>query len=134
MVGYRASESMLDIALSALPLRIAYAELSPDPILVLRGPGWGSNFMCNWVLQGDGHRIDRNYDGDVVHDEDEILTANDLEFLLGREVVGITSNPDMIDPVFHISGGLDLVVHADTPVDPWMLRLPDITLVGTAAK
>lgn len=123
---------MRDIAISALPLRITFAQPSPDPILVLSGPGWGSNFMCPWVLKGDGIRIDP-YDKGLVRDDEDFLSEEDFAFLISREIVGLTSNPEMIDPVFHISGGVDLIVHADTDLDPWVLGLPDITLVGRAA-
>ena len=125
-------ENMLDIALAALPLRITRAEPGPDPILLLGGPGWSSNFTCNWILVGDGYRIDRDYRGENVPDDEEDLVSDDLIFLIGRNIEGITSNQDMIDPVFHISGGVDLIVHADSDLDPWVLGLPHITLVGSA--
>ena len=128
------SDSMLEIACAALPLQITRAELGPDPILLLSGPDWASNFSCDWILAGNGHRIDRNYsDGNIPDDADE-LTAQDLDFLIDRQIEAITSNAQMIDPVFHISGGFDLRVHADTDIDPWVLGLPGITLVGIADK
>ena len=44
------------------------------------------------------------------------------------------SNAQMIDPIFHISGGIELGVHAETDIDPWVLGLPGIRLVGIADK
>lgn len=44
----------------------------------------------------------------------------------------ITSNPEMIDPVFPISGNRELTVHANTDRDPRMVELPEVILVGSA--
>ncbi|WP_187978208.1 hypothetical protein [Mycetocola sp. JXN-3] len=128
---HRASESNLDIVESALPLRITYANMAPDPFLTLSGDGWGSNYTCPWVLRGPGILIDPEA-RDELTDENQI-TNDDIAFLIGREIIGITSGPDMIDPILHITGGISLEVTADTFVDPWMIRLPDIVIVGTMA-
>lgn len=129
-----ASDSMLEIAQAALPLRITRAEFGPDPILLLSGPGWASNFSCDWILEANGHRIDRNYSDGNIPDDAKELTSEDLEFLIDRQIEAITSNAQMINPIFHISGGIELRVHADTNLDPWVLGLPGITLVGIADK
>ncbi|OAV62394.1 hypothetical protein A6F49_06710 [Enteractinococcus helveticum] len=125
---------MLETAQAALPLQITRAELGPDPILLLSGPGWAANFSCDWSLEGNGHRIDRNYsDGNILNDAAE-CTTQDLEFLIDQQIEAITSNAQMIDPIFQISGGIELRVHAETDIDPWVLGLPGITLVGIADK
>ncbi|GAA3589423.1 hypothetical protein GCM10022198_11640 [Klugiella xanthotipulae] len=134
MSTYREDESMLDTALSALPLRIGYANMSPDPVLVLSGEGWGSNYMCDWLLTGPNCHIDRYNETGVLYTEENLLTGEDVKFLLGHEIIGITSTPDMINPIFHISGGIDLITYADTDIDPWVLGLPGITLVGSMGR
>lgn len=129
--GNDESASSLSIVLAALPLRITFAEPSPDPVLTLGGPGWASNFMCPWLIRGDGRHIDRWSTEWETSSEDDLLTASDLEFLLGQDIISITSDAGLHDPVFHITGGIELLVRADTDVDPWMLSIPHLTIVGS---
>ena len=133
-MSYKEDESMLDIALSALPLHITFAAIEPDPILTISGKEWGSNYMCDWLITGPDTYIDRYNNNDVVTPDDEILTSEDVKFLLGRDIIGITSTPDMINPTFHLSGGIDLITYADTDIDPWMLDVPGMVLVGSVGR
>ncbi|WP_344705231.1 hypothetical protein [Klugiella xanthotipulae] len=125
---------MLDIATSELPLRITFAAIEPDPILTLSGKKWSSNYVCDWLMRGPGIYLDRYNYNNIVTPDEELLTSKDVEFLLGREIIGITSTPDMINPTFHISGEVDLTIYAETDIDPWVLSLPDITLVGSMGR
>ncbi|WP_187978210.1 hypothetical protein [Mycetocola sp. JXN-3] len=105
--------------------------MAPDPILVLSGLDWGANFMCPWVLRGPGILIDSDNRGPE-DGESLPITNHDLRVLVGREIVAVTSDPDMIDFVLHLDGELDLAVYTDSDVDPWMIELPEITLTGSA--
>lgn len=122
--------SNLEVVQQALPLEITYANMNPDPVLVLSGPpSWGSNFMCDWYLEGPGVTIDRFEDSEEDSD-DALLTGEDLSFLIGESIIGVHSNPELINPVISISGGYTLTVRATSPIDPWMIRVPGMTMVG----
>ncbi len=102
--------------------------MGPDPILLLRGNGWYSSFLCPWILAGPQIKIDP--ENREIIDQSNVLTNRDVEFLINRDVVGITSDADMIDFTLHISGDVDLIVHTDSDFDPWIIGLPDRTLIG----
>jgi hypothetical protein len=85
--------------------------------------------MCDWRLEGSGVYIDRFLAPGSEEDGEE-LEAEAVGFLIGSKLEGVTSGIDLIDPVFHLLGGVDLIVHADTAIDPWALTLPMITIIG----
>ncbi len=118
---------MRDLALGALPLRIDRVEFAPDPVLSLLGEGWSATFVCDWRIEGPGVAMSWD-DDDLPRDRD----GNDTAFLVGRSIEHITASPEMIDPVFHMSGGFRLHVHADSDIDPWTLHAPGVILVGYA--
>jgi hypothetical protein len=48
--------------------------------------------------------------------------------------VAISSDsPDIVDPVFVFDNDIRLTVRADTDLDPWVLRLPGLIVVGRQA-
>lgn len=127
-------QTMLEIALSKLPLPITFASIDVDPNLVIAGDDWSASFLCDWLLDGPDTYLDRYNENDVVTPENEILTSQDVQFLLGHEIIGITATEDMINPTFHLTGGINLIVHAETDIDPWVLSVPGITLVGWVGR
>lgn len=50
--------------------------------------------------------------------------------LVGRRVMAPTFGPDVVDPVFHLCGGVDLSIRADTDLGPWAMMLPGAVIVG----
>ena len=104
---------------AALPLLIRGLEVT-DPVLTLFGDGWSLNLMCPWNVVATGFATSW-LSADL---EDEVWE------LIGQSIIGVTSGSEAIDPIFHLSGGGDLVLHADTDLDPWSLMLPDVTIVG----
>lgn len=122
--------SKREILLQALPLRVENADVVPDPVLWMAGDGWYAHFICPWMVQGEDIRIDRYHDESLESADGSILTASDLSFLIGREISAVTSDENMIDATFHLSGGIELVMHTDTDLDPWVIHIPGITLVG----
>ena len=49
----------------------------------------------------------------------------------GTVVLSVSSTDlDLGDPVFEVSGGISIKVSADTDLDPWTLRLPHVMLIG----
>jgi len=111
-----------DVAALA-PLRVDEVEYN-DPIAVLRGAGWTLTLACPWhMLEGD--RPVLSWEDDEV--EDAVWN------LVGHAVTGVrrrsADHPN--DPVFVLTGGLELQVEADSPVDPWVMHLPELVYVGT---
>lgn len=50
--------------------------------------------------------------------------------LVGRAITGLISGPEVVDPRFQLSGGVQLSVQADNDFDPWTLTLPTIIING----
>ncbi len=113
---------------------LSRAALEPDPSLTIGGDEWSLNLLCDWLLMGPGVEIDRYNDEHVIYDEENTLENKDVQFLLGHEIIGITATEDMINPTFHLTGGINLIVHAETDIDPWVLSVPGITLVGWVGR
>jgi hypothetical protein len=112
------TSSMTEMIQSALPLKIDKVEFQ-DPVLVLQGADWSLSVICPWrIRQGDD--IDLSWSsadaGDRVWD------------LVGMSIVAASEQGP--DPVFELSNVSVLDLFADTPTDPWVLRLPAITVVG----
>ncbi|MGH3490135.1 MAG: hypothetical protein ACRDP8_19780 [Actinopolymorphaceae bacterium] len=55
--------------------------------------------------------------------------------LVGLALESVSSgDPDLIDPVFHFRGDLELEVRADTDLDPWTLTIPGLVITGRRAS
>ncbi len=129
--GKSITKRRVEFAREAFPLHITFAGMGPDPILLLRGDNWHSNFWGPWTLRGTDFHLDiddtRAYTG-----TDEYLTDADVAFLIGHDVIGITSDPNMIAFTLHLSGNLNLAVITDQDeYEPWLICLPERYLVGT---
>ncbi|SRR6266508_813159 len=108
------------------PLRIDQVDYA-DPTVTLTGDGWSLSMTCPWHLfEGQSRIVSWNEEGatDVIWD------------LVGHAITEVrprsTEHPS--DPVFLLTGGLRLEIHADTDLDPWVLRLPELTFVGSASR
>lgn len=80
------------------------------------------NLACLWDLVTP-HRIIGWEDPRL---EDEVWN------LIGLSLRAVERCPDG-NPRFAFEAGYRIEVHADTAVDPWVLRTPDCTFVGRAA-
>jgi len=118
------SEHFVDIVSARLPLAIEQATYA-DPVLAFAGPDWSLSIACPWRLRGE--------DGVIsafgAHDAEARVSS-----LAGGELIGISATGELGDPIFELSGGLQLEVFADTDLDPWVMRLPSHTFVGTASS
>lgn len=94
-----------------------------DPIVGLHGEGWDLVVSCPWEAHGPGIRTGW-LEADEIHES--------VWDLAGLEIVSMTAGPDVVDPVFHLTGGVDLSVHADGEWDPWTLSTPDLIFVAPA--
>ncbi|GAA3589414.1 hypothetical protein GCM10022198_11630 [Klugiella xanthotipulae] len=118
-----------EVLTKALPLRISQANSVPDPTLWMAGADWSFYFICPWLLKGPNIKIDR-YNDKLESINERELNASDLSFLIGRDIYEVSSDENLVDAVFYISGGVELAIHTDTDLDPWVIRIPGITLVG----
>lgn len=115
-------DNLIAAAQRLLPLRIREVEWN-DPVLTMGGPDWSLSTLSSWRVVMDG-RLTYGWSqpdaGDRVWD------------LCGLSIVGIeaqsTSAP--VDPTFHLSDGARFEVFSDNAVDPWVLRLSEVTIVG----
>ena len=109
-----------------LPLRLDEVDYN-DPMVVLSGPGWSLSVACPWRLMREG-QLQTSYGDDgagVV-----------IDGLVGRVVVEVRAGDRCGSPgdiQVALDDGALLDVFADTDLDPWVLRLPDHTFVGTAS-
>jgi hypothetical protein len=120
------NQDMHEALSQMLPLRIEEVDYN-DPMVVLSGTDWSLSVACPWRLMRDG-RLATSY-GD--EGAGEVLAG-----LVGNEVVALGSAdssrvPGDIQVV--LRNGTVLDVFADTDLDPWVLRLPDRTFVGTVS-
>jgi hypothetical protein len=53
--------------------------------------------------------------------------------LVGHEIAEVKTAPNGFDPIFLLSGDVELTITADTDLDPWVFRLPHITFVGSGS-
>ena len=109
-----------------LPLRLEEVEYN-DPMVVLSGPGWSLSVACPWRLMRES-RLETAYGAEGA--------AAALDGLRGGEVVGFnpaggTCSPGDIRVA--LGNGAVIEMFADTDLDPWVLRLPEHTFVGTAS-
>lgn len=109
-----------------LPLRVAELEFN-DPVVVLTGPNWSLSIVCPWRLTRGGAL--------VTSIEDPSAEARLRELVGGSivDVVAQSSGEASGDPVFVFADGARLELFSDTDLDPWVIRLPDKTFVGSAS-
>jgi hypothetical protein len=106
-----------------LPLTIKEAAFS-DPTLTLAGDGWALSCPSAWRIIKDG----------VLKFGWSNREASDLVWdLCGLSIVDVVPQSSRMsgDPAFELSDGRWLEIFSDHPVDPWSLRLPNITFVGS---
>jgi hypothetical protein len=109
-----------------LPLRIDSIEWN-EPTATIVGSAWALSATCAWRLTRGPALICSSADphADV-----------GLGELVGQEITAVTRQGctgPAIDPAFHITGDLYLEIFSDTDWDPWVLRLPAVTYVGSAS-
>jgi hypothetical protein len=120
------TEDMHDAVSRLLPLRVEEVDYN-DPMVVLAGPHWSLSVACPWRLMR-GDKLVTSY-GD--EGAGEILAG-----LVGNEVVAlgpVASSRVLGDLQVSLGDGSVLDVFADTDLDPWVLRLPEHTFVGTVS-
>ena len=99
-----------------------------DPVLSLGGTGWSLNCVSAWRL------IDRS--GTLVVGWSDSRAPSVVAQLVGQRIVDLDRQGVLseFDPALSLSGGDVLEVFADHPVDPWVLRLPDMIFVGSPSE
>lgn len=105
-----------------LPLRVDSVAVA-DPIVTIIGERWSLSLACPWQLV-QGEIVLTAWDRSDVEDA--------IWDFVGRDVVEVRRAQNFVDPIFRLSGGIDLVVDADTDLDPWVLRVAGRTFVGAA--
>ena len=111
----------VDTLRGSLPLKIDVVEAVTDPVLTIGGEGWWLTIVCPWFIEGEALStswLSERY-------EDEVWD------LVGHSIVSFEAGPDLVDPIFQLTGGLELKITADSDLDPWSLRLPDMVFVGS---
>lgn len=78
------------------------------------------NLMCPWVVEGPS--ISFSWESEDIEDQ--------AWELVGRAITGLISGPEVVDPKFQLSGGVQLSVQADNDFDPWTLSLTKIIING----
>lgn len=109
-----------------LPLRIDELDFN-DPVVVLAGQGWSVSIACPWRLMREGLLL--------TSIEDSNAEAR-LRELVGSTVVDVvaqTGARPSSDPVLVLSDEARLEIFSDTDLDPWVVRLPGKTFVGSAS-
>jgi hypothetical protein len=119
LTAYTATTT-LNEARATLPRAIRAVEFA-DPVLTIIGEEWSLNLMCPWQIEGPDWSY--TWESETIDD--------DAWELVGHNLIGILSpTPDILDPVFEFDGGIRLSVLADSDIDPWVLRLPGLIIVG----
>jgi hypothetical protein len=106
-----------------LPLAIKEAAFA-DPTLTLAGDGWAFSSPSAW----------RVVKGGVLEFGWSNADAPDLVWdLVGLSIVSVAPQSPVMggDPAFELSDGRWLEIFSDHAVDPWSMRLPNITFVGS---
>lgn len=117
--------STLAIARHALPLLVSSCKLM-EFNMNFAGEGWHLNATCDFQIEVAGR---------IITDEsapEELRTVE--RHAIGRSIVFIESNPDMDDPTFYLDDGtrISLTADPDDPYEPWTMRVPNITLLGSS--
>ncbi|WP_439028797.1 hypothetical protein [Gordonia terrae] len=117
--------STLAIARHALPLLVSSCELL-EFNMNFAGEGWHLNATCDFRIEVAGH---------IYTDESAPEELREVERnAVGRSIVSIESNADMDDPTFYLDDGtrISLTADPDDPYEPWTMRIPNITLLGSS--
>jgi hypothetical protein len=105
------------------PLTIKEAVFA-DPTLTLAGDGWSLSTPSAWrVLKGGV--LEFGWSGAEASDS--------IWELCGLSIVSVAPQSSRMsgDPAFELSDGRWLEIFSDHAVDPWSLRLPSMTFVGS---
>jgi hypothetical protein len=108
---------------SMLPMTIRDAAFV-DPTLTLGGEGWSFSSDSAWRVTSRG----------VLAYGWSQAGAPDLVWeLCGQAIVSVAPQSSLMagDPAFELSSGQWLEIFSDQPTDPWCLRLPTMTFVGS---
>ena len=109
-----------------LPLKIDELEFN-DPVVVLVGQNWSVSITCPWRLMREGILVTSSEDGNA---------ETRLRDLVGTTVVDLIGQGGFQtshDPVLVFSDAARLEIFADTDLDPWVMRFPGKTFVGSAS-
>jgi hypothetical protein len=118
------STSFIEIVEAALPLQVEDVEYQ-DPSFVLSGQEWSLSLECPWRM--------RNESGQLWFSWSSTNTSDLVLPLTGRLISSISPNISTGDLACTFSDGTRLEVFADTDLDPWVLRIPNLILVGAAS-
>ena len=105
------------------PLAIKEAAFA-DPTLTLAGEGWSLSTPSAWRVLKSG----------VLEFGWSSAEASHLVWeLCGLSIISVAPQSALMggDPAFELSDGRWLEIFSDHPVDPWLLRLPSMTFVGS---
>jgi hypothetical protein len=106
-----------------LPLTIKEAAFA-DPTLTLAGDSWAFSSPSAWRVINAGI-LDFGWSS---------AGAPDLVWdLVGLSIVSVAPQSSIMrgDPAFELSDGRWLEIFSDHAIDPWSMRLPNITFVGS---
>jgi len=106
-----------------LPLTIKEAAFV-DPTLTLAGDNWAFSSPSAWrVIKG----------GVLEFGWSSVDAPHLVLDLVGLSVVSVASQSSIMrgDPAFELSDGRWLEIFSDHAIDPWSMRLPNITFVGS---
>jgi hypothetical protein len=106
-----------------LPLNIDRAEFE-DPNLIVGGADWSLSSICMWRWVAA--------DGTVISPAQSTV-ADSIWDLVGDSIVAVRwSGPQSlgVDPTLELRSGGRVELISDAAFDTWVLRLPDLVLVG----
>jgi len=105
-----------------LPLKIHEAEWN-DPALTISGSGWSISTTSSW-------RVVEN--SKLVFGWSQPDAADLVWDLCGKSIVDVGTQSSLapVDPVLHLSDGSAVEIFSDNATDPWVIRLPGVTIVG----
>ena len=116
-------ESLMRELATLLPLRIREASFA-EPVLTIAGDGWAFTTVSAW-------RVTRG--GVLVYGWSHPAAADRVWDLCGQSITSVTAQSPLMggDPAFELSGGDWLEIFSDHGTDPWTMRLPSVTFVGS---
>lgn len=102
-----------------VPLQVREVEFD-DPLVTIFGADWSLNLSCPWDLV--------TTQGTVGWEDPRLEDA--VWDLVGLWLRRIGWSDDG-NPIFVFDQDYRVVVHAETDIDPWALRVPDFVFVGS---
>lgn len=105
---------------AVLPLEVMRIEVN-DPFLSLVGENWSLALNCPWTLETPDETIP--WESDLLDIEAEKLVGLSME-------AASKERSDASDLIFYFTSGFTIHVFPDTDLDPWVMRLPDVVLIG----